>query len=597
MDRMRRIAAVLGVLGSLVGGGGALALADVQGDEVALDPAVAEVGTGLVYDLAYNPRGDRYLAAWLGGPDLDGLEARVRVVAPGGGASGTVATAGSGSAGALDGLRVAADTTSGGWLAVWTSPQDGREIRGRRLDASGAPVGGELRISTTGTDTDELNANFPAVAYDPDTDGFLVAWAGEVSNTETEVFARRVTAQGALSGTQQRLTTTGTRDDDGLRAYSPQLAYDAASRRFLLAFYRNHDVGVGDDLNLDVYTQLVTPAGAASGGATRVTTTGADTDDRGASSPAVVWDPAGGFLLAYQSDGPPLANNEQEIFTQRLNAAGEADGAPQPVSSTPGSANAINPSLALGGAGPTAQALLVFDRYFPTSESMGQVLTRLGTPVGTAFALGGTARTLGARAAGRTAGGAGVEWLAGYGSYCRAQPRFHAEPFVRQVTAAAASGTATCPRPGAGPGPTATPTPAASSAPAATATAEPTPIAALPTVAPPPPPPAPPAATATPVPAALKASAVVSLPSAKRCVSRRRFTIRLKRPAGATLASAVVTVNGKPVKTVTGRRLTAPVDLRGLPKGKVKVSVTARTTDGRSVTETRTYRTCAPKRR
>mgnify|MGYP003492362108 CR=1 FL=1 len=56
-------------------------------------------------------------------------------------------------------------------------------------------------------------------------------------------------------------------------------------------------------------------------------------------------------------------------------------------------------------------------------------------------------------------------------------------------------------------------------------------------------------------------------------------------------------VNGKRVKTVARTRITAPVNLKGLPAGKVKVSITATAGDGRTPTGTRTYRTCTAKRR
>jgi uncharacterized delta-60 repeat protein len=96
---------------------------------------------------------------------------------------------------------------------------------------------------------------------------------------------------------------------------------------------------------------------------------------------------------------------------------------------------------------------------------------------------------------------------------------------------------------------------------------------------------------------ALKGSAAFTLPSAKKCVSRRRFRIRLKNPKGTKLVSAVVKLNGKKVKSVKGKRLSAPVDLRGLPKGRFTVKVEAVTADGRKVSETRRYRTCAPRKR
>jgi len=101
----------------------------------------------------------------------------------------------------------------------------------------------------------------------------------------------------------------------------------------------------------------------------------------------------------------------------------------------------------------------------------------------------------------------------------------------------------------------------------------------------------------TPARPAIKPSAVFTLPSNKKCVSRRVFRIRLKAPKGVKLLSATVRVNNKLVKTVKGKRLTAPVDLRGLPKGKFTVKVEAKTTDGRTVRDTRKYKTCAPRKK
>jgi uncharacterized delta-60 repeat protein len=92
---------------------------------------------------------------------------------------------------------------------------------------------------------------------------------------------------------------------------------------------------------------------------------------------------------------------------------------------------------------------------------------------------------------------------------------------------------------------------------------------------------------------AIKPSSVFTLPSSKKCISRRSFKIRIRQPKGIKLISASVTVNNKRAKTLKGKRITAGVSLRGLPKGKVTVSVSAKTADGRTVKETRKYRTCA----
>jgi len=81
-----------------------------------------------------------------------------------------------------------------------------------------------------------------------------------------------------------------------------------------------------------------------------------------------------------------------------------------------------------------------------------------------------------------------------------------------------------------------------------------------------------------------------------KCVSRRSFRIHVKTIRGERVRSAVVRVNGKKVKTVRGKRLSAPVNLVGLPKGKVTVKIVMRTASGRTVTDTRYYRTCVPKK-
>jgi hypothetical protein len=82
-----------------------------------------------------------------------------------------------------------------------------------------------------------------------------------------------------------------------------------------------------------------------------------------------------------------------------------------------------------------------------------------------------------------------------------------------------------------------------------------------------------------------------------RCLSRRSFTIHLKEPRGDALDTAAVFVNGKRVAVRRGDRLTAPINLRGLPKGRYTVKIVAKTVLGRTITGSRKYRTCSKKRR
>jgi hypothetical protein len=94
----------------------------------------------------------------------------------------------------------------------------------------------------------------------------------------------------------------------------------------------------------------------------------------------------------------------------------------------------------------------------------------------------------------------------------------------------------------------------------------------------------------------VKVSAGQSYLAKAPCASRRVFTIRLRAPAGSFVRKVAVLVNGKVVKVRRGVRLTAPVDLRGLPPGRVSVRITVQTITGQQLTGTRVYHTCSAKR-
>jgi ABC-2 type transport system ATP-binding protein len=83
------------------------------------------------------------------------------------------------------------------------------------------------------------------------------------------------------------------------------------------------------------------------------------------------------------------------------------------------------------------------------------------------------------------------------------------------------------------------------------------------------------------------------LPSSRRCASRRHFIIHLKKaPRGDRIKKVTVTINGKRQKVIRGKRIRARVDLRGLPKGTIRVLITVRTKKGRTLRSARTYHTC-----
>ena len=83
-------------------------------------------------------------------------------------------------------------------------------------------------------------------------------------------------------------------------------------------------------------------------------------------------------------------------------------------------------------------------------------------------------------------------------------------------------------------------------------------------------------------------------------MSRRKFPIHIRRPAGTTYTSIAVTVNGRTklrLKGLKAEKVRATVSLKGLPIGKITVKIAAVTANGRKAVSKRTYTTCAAKKR
>jgi hypothetical protein len=83
------------------------------------------------------------------------------------------------------------------------------------------------------------------------------------------------------------------------------------------------------------------------------------------------------------------------------------------------------------------------------------------------------------------------------------------------------------------------------------------------------------------------------LSAQRACAGRGSFTIHFYDLRGTEhLVAARVYVNGKQVAVRRGRRLTAPIHVLGLPRGAIKILVTARTNRHRQLVYKRTYPAC-----
>ena len=101
------------------------------------------------------------------------------------------------------GARVAADSAGGfvvAWQSTTTPATSDWDIRGRRYDANGTPLGRAFAVNTYTTGFQE----YPAVAIS-DTSEFIVAWSGRGRDEQYGAFARIYAADGAPEGPQVRL--------------------------------------------------------------------------------------------------------------------------------------------------------------------------------------------------------------------------------------------------------------------------------------------------------------------------------------------------------------------------------------------------------
>jgi hypothetical protein len=83
--------------------------------------------------------------------------------------------------------------------------------------------------------------------------------------------------------------------------------------------------------------------------------------------------------------------------------------------------------------------------------------------------------------------------------------------------------------------------------------------------------------------------------AAPACKSKRVFMIHIRQRRSRRLVSAVLSVNRAVYAVLTGKQLSSPVHLEGLPAGTFTVSIRAVSTKGKVVRGRRTYRTCVPR--
>ena len=296
--------------------------------------------------VAYNAQAAEYLVVW----EADGLatddEFEVfgqRLSASGAELGGDFRISTTGSDGDaerdVEDAAVAHNAQAGEYLVVWEADglatNNEREVFGQRLTGAGAEVGGDFRISTTGSDGDAGRGAFnPAVTHNPQANEYLVAWIadGLAADDDFELFGQRLSGAGAELGGDFRISTTGADGDTNVEVGDPALAHNAEAGEYLVVW---EAAGLATVNELEVFGQRLTAVGAEIGGDFRISTTGSDGDaDRKAEDPVVAYNPqAADYLVAWEADGL-ATDNESEVFGQRLSGAGAELGGQFRISTT-----------------------------------------------------------------------------------------------------------------------------------------------------------------------------------------------------------------------------------------------------------------------
>ena len=306
--------------------------------------------------IACNTADHEYLAVWYGDDDTDNeYEIYGQLVTSYGSLIGVnfqisdMGPAGNVAYGAFS-PDVVYNSVDNQYLVVWAGDDDSGslvdneyEIFGQLLDADGNAVGtNDFRISDMGdTGIAAYGASAPAVTYNPDLNQYLVVWQGDnntgsLVDNEFEIYGQLLEANGSgAAGTTNdfRISDMGGVGNTYFNAYSPDAAYNGSLDQYLVVWTGDDNIAPLVDDEYEIFGNRLTSTGGGAGANDfRISYTGPSGDeDYDAYGPSVEFSASQNtYLVAwYGDDGPPLANDEYEIYSRFLSASGASLGVDQ----------------------------------------------------------------------------------------------------------------------------------------------------------------------------------------------------------------------------------------------------------------------------
>ena len=347
-------------------------------------------GGTLTPAIAFNPSTNQYLVAWRAnneGPGED--EIYTQLVSAAGVEQGTelqLSNAGGGGREAQD-PAVAYSSNANEFLVVWEQDLEADnqyEVYGHRVSGTtGGALGSDITISTMSNGSTDANRDAlnPAVAYNPTTQRYLVAWQGDglvcmpaCGDEQYDIWGREVEVDGDPLGVNEVIATVEDDLDPNRGGFNPALAYNSAANEFLVVYNADE---ITDD-KVEIFGKTV--GGPATPQIS--STTGASSDAR---NPAIVSRGAlGEYLVVWESNDTDSPS--PEIYGQRVTTDETLIGAEIGVSEI-GVANreAQNPAVAFSSAADEFMVTWEADRAANSQfEIFGQRVTGAGAETGAA---------------------------------------------------------------------------------------------------------------------------------------------------------------------------------------------------------------------
>lgn len=359
-------------------------------------------------DVAYNETANNYLNVWYGNEDSSfDFEIFGQLIDANGNETGTdfqISQAdgpGVPQRVALDPAVAYSEPELNKYLVVWyadqTAVDEEYEIWGQVVNADGTEFGQDFRISNVGSEgvISRFPLRNPEVAYNPVSNEWLVAWAGNnlmpsppLSFRKNEIWGQRVSAAGAEVGSDFRISSTGSDADPSRTVEDPVVAANTLTGDYLVAWYGNPDLSTSN-LQYEIYGQLLNSSGAEVGTDFQISNVGTGEGNRtpGPDPPGIAYNSTNNeYLVAWYANY--LANHEEyEIWGQRLSATGA-----QVPSTTDfrissvgaegdSSTGAFNPSVSYGS-GDNQYLVAWYGNTGSEVEICGQRITGEGAEVG-----------------------------------------------------------------------------------------------------------------------------------------------------------------------------------------------------------------------